>query len=162
MNKSPANLGSPSKRPPRQLRPIHGLAGDFGGGKKRFRLQARVGQPPQSLSKFPASLRGRRPDAALFDDHRRQHASPIAIITKRLEKLPIALVLWVLQATTDPDLGVVKRALGLITLGPHCPQMRFDKNAIRDRCQAGLGVGWFTRVGFLPAYPISVRIPLLS
>jgi hypothetical protein len=90
-----------------------------------------------SLSKFPASLRGRRPDAALFDDHRRLHASPIAIITKRLEKLPIALVLWVLQATTDPDLGVVKRALGLITLGPHCPQMRFDETLLAGNSTVG-------------------------
>jgi hypothetical protein len=37
--------------------------------------------------------------------------------------------------------------------------MLFDENLIRNRCQAGLGVGWF---GFLPAYPIPVRISLLS
>ena len=97
-----------------------------------WRAAAEPEQIPSFSSRSP-------PGRAPFDDHRRLHASPIAIITKRLEKLHIALVLWVFQATTDPDLGVVKRALGLIILGPHCPQMRFDKNAIRDVVRPGWG-----------------------
>ena len=103
----------------RRHSPTHGLQGYFGVGKKRLRLQARIGEPPQGLCKLRASFRRRRPDAPLFNDHRRRHAGPVAIVTERLEKLAVALVLRVFQATPDPDLGVIVRALWLITLRPN-------------------------------------------
>ena len=162
MNTSPSNLGSPSKRPRVNYSPTHGLEGHFGVGKKRLRLQARIGEPPQGLSKLRASFRRRRSDAPLFNDHRRHHAGPVAIVTERLEKLPVALVLRILEATTDPDLGVIVRALRLITLGPHRPQMHFDDSAIRNRYPAALRVGRSMRHGFPPAYVTPVRISLLD
>ncbi len=145
----------------RRHSPTHGLEGHFGVGKKRLRLQARVGEPPQGLSKLRASFRRRRPDAPLFNDHRRHHAGPVAIVTERLEKFPVALVLRILEATTDPDLGVIVRALRLITLGPHRPQMPFDERAIRNRYPATLRVGRSRRHGLRPAYVDPVRICLL-
>jgi hypothetical protein len=152
MNTSPSNLGSPSKKTARQHSPIQGLEGNFGVGKKRLCLQARIAEAPKGLCKLRISFRRRRSDAPLFNDHRRHHAGPIAIVTKRLEKFPVALVLRILEATTDPDLGVIVRALRLITLGPHHHQMPFDDSTIRNRYPATLRVGRSMRHGFRPAY----------
>ena len=136
----------PFEKTSRQLSPIHGLESDFGVDKKRFCLQARVRESPQGSREFRFPLRCRRPNAPLFDNHRRQHAGPVAIVSKRLEKLAVALILGVFQATPDPDLGVIVRALRLITLGTHRPQMHFDESAIWNRESVGP-----SRIGFLRA-----------
>jgi hypothetical protein len=139
MNTSPVNLGSPSKRP--RVNSVRLIASRATLALARNACVSRRGLASRRRAcANSVLLRRRRPDAPLFNDHRRRHAGPVAIVTERLEKRPVALVLRVFQATPDPDLGVIVRALRLITLRPHRPQISFDESTIRNRYRAALGV----------------------
>jgi hypothetical protein len=102
-------------------------------------MQAGIGQSPQGVSKFRFLLRCRYSDTPLLDDHRGQHPGPVAIVTELRKKLRVALALRVFEATTDPDLGVIVRALRPITFGSYSIQMHFDEYAIRNRPPLGVG-----------------------
>ena len=112
-----------------------------------------VARPEQ----IPFFLRCRCSDAPLFNDRRRQHPGPVAIVSKLRKKLRVALLLRVLEATTYPDLGVIVRALGPIAFGSHGPQMPFDETAIRNRDPPALPVGQVTGLGRRPACANPVR-----
>ena len=71
MNTIPSKLGSPSKRPRVNSVPPMASRATLASARKASLSQPRVGEPSQDLSKFRASFRRRRPDAPLFDDHRR-------------------------------------------------------------------------------------------
>jgi hypothetical protein len=86
----------------------------------KFIVGPRVVKQAKGLSKLLYALSSRRhPNATFFHNLRRQQAGPVPIKAELHKELRIASVLWIFETTADPDLSVVRNALGIIALRPH-------------------------------------------